>query len=335
MISIDFIDKWLIFKELVKSKISNSCAINENPLVRRAVKELGQKKIQRVVRGWPDTVLIICEDEIIRIPFDKLSLARCQNNKRILMELCDTRISDRAPKFLKEFQIKELIYFSETKLPGFSLRAPISNIEYLTIKAAEFITEFQKETAKSIFIDRFTFERLIGNDFRMLHSYIIDNYYKKLIDLQEKLYQQLLGKSLLIVWSHGDFKIENVLFDSETWQIKGVIDWDLSIKDGLPLLDILFLLIYKTRLQTGKDVACLFKDKFLRFDFTPYEEKIISKYLKTIGLSEEMMKPLVVLFWINHLTHRCQQAFVEDLPSKKKWLSRNVYEIIDEIGMIK
>jgi hypothetical protein len=113
--------------------------------------------------------------------------------------------------------------------------------------------------------------------------------------------------------------------------VNGLIDWDLSIKKGLPLLDIIFLLIYSNKTLTGESISQALRMRFLKSSFNSFEQEIIRSYLKVVKLSEDVMEPLVVLFWINHVWCRYREMFDLGFSRKKEWLDENVSEIIDEI----
>lgn len=331
----DIKDKWRIYKSVMKSKLTSIPLLTKYSVARKAIKLLDIKNVDKVIKGWPDTVIIITDDKIVRIPLDELSLTRCRMNKKMLERLSESSICSYVPRFLNEGISEEYTYFCETKLPGYAVGTiPLNRINELILKAAEFITEFQKKTFKDIIVDNNSFKGLIGNDIKILTQYLDDSNKSKINQIEEKLRQQLVGKKIKTTWFHGDYKLDNVLFNIKNWKIEGVIDWDLSKQEGLPLLDIFFLLIYKDSMITGKNISDIFKNRFLKLQFNSAEERIIQEYLNSMKLTDVVIKPLLIVFWLNHIMHRYWQYLVTDMPYKEEWLSENIYEVIDVIGLM-
>src|SRR5205085_2711913 len=70
-------------------------------------------------------------------------------------------------------------------------------------------------------------------------------------DLQSAVVGGLAGMELPVVWLHGDFKVENLVVDARTSRLSGVIDWEHSEPEGLPFLDLWYLLFYNRAIRGG------------------------------------------------------------------------------------
>ena len=138
-----------------------------------------------------------------------------------------------------------------------------------------------------------------------------------------------MGKPFVTVWQHGDYKIENILFDTSKWQIKGVIDWDMANEKGLPLLDVFYLMGYKASLLSRERITDIFKERFIKLKFHPQEKEIINKYLQALKLSDEFIKPLLIMFWMHHIVERYQQKIINEMLKPSGWISENVYKVIE------
>lgn len=337
-------DNVMIFKETVKAKmlrnqllrrfhpesndISKTYGEEKNEFIKDLIKSVGLKKIYRIIAGKPNTIIIISDDRVIRIPLDSLSAKRCHTNKIILKELSETNIAQFVPKFLGSGSYKEQVYFFEQRLSGFGLDIPLNRMNDLVEKAADFIGRFHRKTSNEINLNELNYNRLFSKEFERLSTYLDEEYSEKLKKVEKTVKQQLINQKFKIVWFHGDYKIENVLFDVKTWQIKGIIDWDLSKKEGLPLLDIFYLLTYKESLITGESVVNIFNNRFWNMGFNSLEKRIIDKYLGYVGISSELIKPILVMFAINHISQRYQQQLIEN---SSRWVRDNVCVTIDRI----
>jgi len=80
-------------------------------------------------------------------------------------------------------------------------------------------------------------------------------------DLKTLCRRDLLGKRVVTVTAHGDFSLQNLIFDAETTNLTGVVDWDLADITGWPVRDLMHLLValeYETttRLQRQRRSRC-------------------------------------------------------------------------------
>jgi hypothetical protein len=264
------------------------------------------------------------------MPFDDLSHARSRMNKHILMKLSRTDICKYVPKYVKRGKYNGQIYFSESRLPGVTIDEPVPELDILMQRAAGFITKFHEETYKRFIIDENWYRRLFKRDFKRLSFHFSDKYREKLNHIERVLYKAVINKEFRSVWLHGDYKIENILFDAKTHDIKGVIDWDLSRENGLPLIDILYLLFYKESLLTGKSVLKIFEDRFMHIKFRHDEQKILKRYLNQTGISEAFIIPLLVMFFINHISQRYRSNLIN---TDEPWLEKEVYPVINKVSV--
>lgn len=323
-------DNIMLLKDSLKTTLSRHPLLSQNATANALIKHLKLKNVQRIINGKPNTTVILTNDTVIRIPLDKLSETRCRINKLMLKKLSTTSISSFVPRFLEEGKFQNRRYYCETRLPGIAIDLPISNMDNLIEKAADFITKFHQDTSNDIIINESNYRRLFGREFQKLYKYLNDEYKTKLKMIEGGLKREMLGKQFKTVWFQGDYKIENILFDAKTWQINGIIDWDLSRQESLPLLDIFYLLAYKQTTLTKKSIVNIFLNKFHKANFTKSEQQIIDKYLGNIELNNEFIKPLLIMFWLNHVSQRFHSSLTDITPEKEKYLIENIYNVIDE-----
>jgi len=297
--------------------------------IEACVQAIGIGKPYKCIMGHPDTLLIISDDKIVRIPLDHLSRVRCRINQIALKGLSRTMMAGFAPHFLSGGSFLSQTYSCETKVLGVVVDEPIPRMEVLVQKAAELITRFHEETCKGIILNEAAYQRLFGREFSILKSYVNEEYKGRLGQVEEDLKRQVMGKELRVVWCHGDYKIENVLFDDRNWEVSGVIDWDLSRENGLPLLDIFYLLLYKDSLFSKKSIGRVLRERALKMDFTALERSVISAYAAQIKVSEEFWPALLVMFWVNHISRRCYQQLLVEGIANSQWIRDEVYSVID------
>lgn len=323
-------DTLLLMKDSARSQFLTRPKLNRTPLVEEIIRHLGIRSVKRVIVK-ESTTLIITSTMIVRVPRDKVSVERCEVNKEMLESLVDTKIASSVPLFLYKGHVGSQAYYCEERLSGYAIDIPISKMNKLVMKAAEFLTSFHKETAKAVTIDEKNFKTLFANEFDRLLSHIDNEYISKVEELKAIIKKKMISRCFKTVWAHGDYNIENALFDTKAWHLQGVIDWDLAQKEGLPLIDIIYLLLYKNSLLTKKSMAKTFKERFLERNFAYQEKVLIHKYLNSIAILEEFLDPLLIMFWVNHVSKRYHDHLVKCSTRNTAWMRENVYDVIDMI----
>ncbi len=289
------------------------------------------KNVCKCIMGNPDVLVIIADDKIARLPFDRLSRVRARVSVTMLKALRNTMLAGCVPRHLCGGNFLGQPYSCEERLSGAVIEDSAPRMEILIQKAAELITRFHAETRKIITLDDRSYRRLFSRDFFRLRPYLNEEYKEKLLRMEKVLKKQLLDKEFCVVWRHGDYKIENVLFDEKTREISGVIDWDLSCRNGLPLLDVFYLLLYKDSLFSRKSIGRILRERALMMDFTPFELSVIRGYAAEIGIAEEFWRPLLWMFWINHIVQRYQQQLLREETADSSWMRTEVYAVLDAI----
>lgn len=323
-------DTLLLMKDSARSQLLTRPKLNKTPVAEEIMKHLGIRSAKRIIVK-ESTILIITNMMIVRVPQNKVSTERCEVNKEMLESLVDTGISSYVSRFLYKGYAGSQAYYCEERLSGYAIDIPISKMNKLVMKAAKFITDFHKETTRAITINERNFKTLFAGEFNRLLLYIDNKYIRKVEEIESIIKKKVVGRHFKMVWTHGDYNIENTLFDTKTWHLQGVIDWDLAQKEGLPLLDILYLLLYKSSLVTKKTIAETFKERFIKRNFAYPEKELIHKYLSLITISEEFLEPLFIMFWINHIVKRYHDHLVKSSSDNTAWMRENVYDAIDLI----
>lgn len=245
-------------------------------------------------------------ERIIVLPIIQTALVRRRHEAETLRALRQSGlpIAKLVPEFLVEGSLDGQPYFVQAEIPGISIDRPIRKLDDLTEKATRLLIAFHRSTSTTHTLDEKTFQRFFA---RSLAALVIDlgPMHEALIyRIEERIRLHLLGLPFKTVWMHGDFKIENLLFDPISFEIRGVIDWDLSQRDGLPLLDLVYLLLFNRKLRTGQSMGSLVTEVLLPLQLLDAERQLMSEYVAALQLSPEVIHVLLGFFWIHHLTLR-------------------------------
>ncbi|MFH2138136.1 MAG: aminoglycoside phosphotransferase family protein [Candidatus Omnitrophota bacterium] len=320
------IKNWLLSRKFM-TNFHNSYAViafkgqrEQSNFLNDVVTKMSLDEVNEIIIGKPFSAVILGKKGVVRIPLNHLTEVRGRINYRILNQLQRSSLASLVPKPIDSKIICGKACYLESRIPGIAYNLPRKELNELIKAIAELLTRFHKKTSNSIVLNESIMKRLFFRDTQRLILYCSGDSKKKLNDLTDAIKRELIGKTVQSVWSHGDYKIENILVDKRTHKIQGIIDWDLSVKEGLPLMDLIYLIIYGKVIFKGEDVSNLFLNDFLDGNIEDWEKKLISGYCKTIGVNKNLIKILFILFWINHITRRLNQQLVKE----EQWFQTNI-----------
>lgn len=153
--------------------------------------------------------------------------------------------------------------------------------------------------------------------YRDMVDYLVNNYNLRnpgnegLIDEIKKILLTGIGESeVCLSCMHGDYKIENIVFEKNKASIVKVIDWELSKIEGFPLLDLLHLFSYNNYLSSGEGVNEFYLSNYL--DGKSGEK--INKYCSAMGIGERYKNRLIVIYFLHHYACR---VYYKKMDSEK------------------
>jgi SAM-dependent methyltransferase len=272
-------------------------------------------------------------EKIIVLPLDAMVAARRRHEAAMLEALACTgvQLASMIPTFYGEGCVHRQQYFVQSELPGVSVDVDGPWLHEVTQRAAQVLCTFHAETAQSHIVDNAVFTRLFSHPLQCLIDKLGPAIKDSVEPIEAALRDQVWGKWLPSVWTHGDYKIENVLIDRHTCALQGVIDWDLSQPEGLPLLDLLYLIAYNRVICEGKVIADFFLDHILPKRFSPFEESIYHAYIRDLSIDYAIIDALHIMFWVNHVAYRVESSqFLEYMLERMRAVTRTIAKHLNE-----
>jgi hypothetical protein len=245
-------------------------------------------------------------ENIIIIPFDPSVLQRRRHEANILQTLAasDLQMQTLAPRYRAESCLSGQNYIVLSEIPGISIDEPVAQLDTVSRRAAQILIEFHVATCKEKMVDQELFSHLFAKPLNLVAKKLGDQSLLLIKQIEARLWNRLASRCIKTVWTHGDFKIENVLLDPKSWNIVGVIDWDLSEKAGLPVLDLLYLFAYNRFLRQRQELGEITQKYFLSRKFSGYEQLLWEEYIKKLKIEDDYIVSLLVMFWIHHIAYR-------------------------------
>lgn len=212
-------------------------------------------------------------------------------------------LAARLPRLYTECSVDGVTYFAISEIPGMTVDRRMRHLERLTRNAADFLIRFNQITAREIVIDDAAFENLFGAMVRQVSATYPDT--RPIVErIEAYLRRAVHGRSMVTVWLHGDYKLENLIFDKESLEINGIIDWEHSRRNSLPWLDLLYLLTYNRIVSEERDFFEVYRDVILPENHTSHEKSVIAAYAGAVPVTVDMRTVLACLFLMHHIGFR-------------------------------
>jgi len=176
------------------------------------------------------------------------------------------------------------------------------------------------------------FERLIEQPIAELaHLLSFDDAEQQALEQTHRYTQALRTADFPLVCEHGDLSHPNIILLSDS-QV-GVIDWELADPKGLPACDWFFFLSYVAsalnKARTQEEHLKAFSSAF--FGKTAWAGALIRRYAQSIGLADDLLRPLFVACWARYTAHLLLRLTEQQLAGTSvdadsaTWLRSNRY----------
>ncbi|MGI6388555.1 MAG: phosphotransferase family protein [Desulfomonilia bacterium] len=162
-------------------------------------------------------------------------------------------VKTKIPNPLAELSFQENHVFIESLMPG--ILAWKANRKSLMSRIFEdsmqFILDLMIATSQNVSLDETSLDDLFREDeYRVNESEWCPDGFKKIFNQKLALIKRMAAdQDMWLAASHGDYGYGNILVDPRDGRLLGVIDWDTGRKQEFAGVDIMNLMIQKTRTE--------------------------------------------------------------------------------------
>jgi aminoglycoside phosphotransferase (APT) family kinase protein len=208
-------------------------------------------------------------------------------------------IAEQVPRLLKRFSFGAGDCVVMDRIPGVTLDRDMPVLEAVTDEALAFLLRLHRVTAVPTPMDEAGYERLISP---LLNAAAQRNpaLESAIAQWNVPLRRHLAGTVLPAVFQHGDFKVENVIYEPGSGRLMSVIDWEHARQPGLPVLDPLYLLIYN-RIIRGAEPLGAVNQVVVESQLEQDETARLCRYTQALGLDDRLMPVWRALFLAHHI----------------------------------
>ena len=248
--------------------------------------------------------LLFTPEVVVRLPLTERAHMRMKVDAANLHSI-GSRPRPLVPELIAEGQFQGQAYLVTRAFPGVSgarvARRPW-NLAAVLRQAAGFLTEFHRETIQ----EQECSEEWLQENFDWLVDYV-DKLGGNVAELKTLARRDLLGKRVQTITAHGDFSLQNLVFNPQSCQLTGVVDWDLADTRGWPGRDLLHLFValeYEARGCTFNE-AVLTVLKRIR-DNPGTERDLFNSYLAALQPEPEQVVWAVQHYMLRNIYDKCE-----------------------------
>lgn len=273
---------------------------------------------------------------IMKIPITPLAEKHDSSNYKTLRNIHEDNsisqeIKSMIPKPIYLGNHNGQMFFVEGKKLSKSFGAITNNsnvVEHIIEHATTFITKLHKQTVRNTIFTEDKFDNMIGTKLEQLKAFCGPHLKIRLEKTKAYLADGLIGEVIPLVRGHGDYSVANIIVDEPSFTINGIIDWDLSEEKYLPLVDVLNLIESKYNVFQGRELGSTVCDVFLADQLSNHSRYLIAYYLQELGLSQNLVKYFVIVYWLHHVHSQLQYPFIE---IDKDWIDMNIIHVLDHL----
>jgi aminoglycoside phosphotransferase (APT) family kinase protein len=270
----------------------------------------GESYVERQLATSDKTILTTATEgpgrgHIVVLPRTHVALERRLHEAEVLRraQRLPERLRRLFPRLEATGKYRGQHWFAIQKMDGEFVDEPVDDLDDITERSADLLLDLHTETRQEVVVQQPDYDAICGEliaSARKRHP----GCGEMLGQIDAHLKTALLGRAVPLVWMHGDFKIENVGIDRVTRRPVSIIDWELSVPRGLPLLDLKYLLIYN-RMIRGESVFGVVHQALRNGgEWTSNESELLDAYCAAIGIDGALRSALSTLFVLHAVGSR-------------------------------
>ncbi|MCG3118664.1 MAG: hypothetical protein ALAOOOJD_00913 [bacterium] len=233
------------------------------------------------------------------------------------------------PQILAQGEFEKQAYFLESRVKG----APLSRL-YMPNEAFRqvcdrlfaFWHEVQTRCGATVAIDQNKFDRIFGRPLQQVRQWaLLPHSADAVLQRLENFFaEHWLGQRVFLSPVHGDFSTKNILAHPKTFEVSGIIDWDITTRESFPLLDVLHFFV---RLDPGsfREAPPKIAMRLIATDSPALHWTYMQNALTRFGYEKKVLPAMVAYYWVQRL-----QVYL-DSPKylDTQFMQRHIYDILD------
>lgn len=304
--------------------------------------------IERILSTTKDAAAVGLSSAFDGIPVAVLKLARgpeavtsMRREIEIVRHLtADPRLGELhsvLPKVLACGETRQHFFLLEQALPGVDARRLLSDrraAERVQVAAAVTVSRLHQCTASAVVVDDALADLWVDQPMRAVRGLgywhpAIARREMSIEALADELHKALLGRRLVVSWVHGDFSPGNIRVTSDGEKVTGILDWETSSINGLPMLDVVQLVL-STRVERKRcELGDVLRTLLTGAGPSAHELRLLEVAQSSLGGDALSFRNLLVLSWLRHVADNLARS--SELNRHRWWVRENVESVLAQV----
>lgn len=142
--------------------------------------------------------------------------------------------------------------------------------------------------------------------------------------LEDFFIAQFGGQRLFLGLVHGDFSTKNILAHHQSFELSGIIDWDIAARESIPVLDVLHFFV---RRDSGsfREAPARIAMRLIQASPSALHWPYLNQALDKFSYDRKLLPAVAVYYWMQRL-----QIYL-DSPKylDTVFMQRHLYEMLD------
>lgn len=303
------------------------------------------------IQGMPETstdtaVVILGAPErgstaLLKLPQTDMAVRLMRRQAEVLLSLhADPRLdgwSEILPHLLCKGETGGQTYFLESSLPGINARAMLTNpasCAHIQTIVASSIGELHRRTSTCTRISEDLADRWVDEPLtaiRTTRGIRMDSRRKAdaLGALKTELHEVLVGHMIGVSWVHGDLWPGNVLVSPDGGTVTGIVDWEFARTAGLPMLDLMHLLLVTRMTMRRYDLGDVVQEVLSTEEWTSDERHLLDAAQSSLPGDHIDLRSLVLLCWLRHVGFTITRFGTGG--SNWLWVAKNITRVLQYV----
>ncbi len=169
-------------------------------------------------------------------------------------------------------------------------------------QAFELLTEIQQFNAETVTMEGRYYNELVAatvNDVAGFFGSDLSDAFDRIGCFLESRFE---NRKLPVVINHGDFTVDNLMFDGD--RVTGLIDWEHARSRGLPLVDLLMFITSVNKKIRGASIWKRLISVVLLNRYSPFEKELVTEYCQLFDIPYDLLPAFAAVTGLEYLRYR-------------------------------
>ena len=271
--------------------------------------------VKRIVAGNLGTTIAMVgptdhdsKDVYVRFPSVDSARALCRTNSRALKKLATTSLAAVVPRIMYEGSWKKQDFTIESRCPGQQVFYSTRDLDRMVRESCSTLLALQKQTTKPTVLVDADFDKQVAPLIQDIASYCNADVRDRLDKFARALRSALIGCEVSLGYTHGDFKIGNILVD-RGGNLSALIDWDGFTESGFQIFDYLTLLTYKLSAEKSRKFPSVYLEYLLPWKLPPSYASLVEEPVSALAGNKNSFLFMRIVFWFSLISNRFDPVY--------------------------